>query len=161
MNKENFIIKSINFHGNKYDYSLVEYVNNNTKVKIICPIHGIFEQIPSSHFKHGCKKCADSYIDTIDTTKYKNYKLIIRRMLKKHKKYLFEKWDGYDYYDGEYIKDNFKLSHIDKKYPTIDHKISVYYGFKNKISPQIIGDIENLCITKRTINSQKGVKNKI
>lgn len=40
-------------------------------------------------------------------------------------------------------------------YPTIDHKISVYYGFINNISPEEIGDISNLCITKRWINSTK------
>jgi hypothetical protein len=45
-------------HGDAYDYSLVEYKNNNTKVKIICPTHGIFEQIPRAHTAgHGCKLC--------------------------------------------------------------------------------------------------------
>ena len=48
-----------NKHNNKYDYSLVEYVNAKTKVKIICPIHGIFEQIPDSHKKYGCKECGN------------------------------------------------------------------------------------------------------
>ncbi len=52
-----FIEKSIKIHGNKYDYSLIEYKNNKIKVKIICPIHGIFEQTPVSHYKHGCRKC--------------------------------------------------------------------------------------------------------
>jgi len=45
-------------HNNKYDYSLVEYINNSTKVIIICPIHGKFEQIPKDHLNgHGCSKC--------------------------------------------------------------------------------------------------------
>jgi len=46
--------------GDKFDYSLVEYKNNKTKVKIICPIHGIFEQVPTLHLKNktGCPKCA-------------------------------------------------------------------------------------------------------
>lgn len=44
-------------HGNKYDYSNVDYINSKTKVKIICPIHGEFEQTPDQHFNHGCKKC--------------------------------------------------------------------------------------------------------
>jgi len=53
-----FIKKSIIIHNNKYDYSLVNYTSANKKVKIICPIHGIFEQIPSSHLLgKGCKKC--------------------------------------------------------------------------------------------------------
>lgn len=62
-NEENFISKSIEKHGHKCDYSLVEYINNNTKVKIICQIHGIFEQIPRTHLNgraHGCGKCANN-----------------------------------------------------------------------------------------------------
>ena len=57
---EDFIEKSINKHGNIYDYSLVNYVNNSTKVKIICKEHGIFEQVPQSHFVgSGCPKCGE------------------------------------------------------------------------------------------------------
>ena len=60
-----------------------------------------------------------------------------------------------DYYDGEYIQEYFELEHNDKRYPTIDHKISVYYGFVNKIEASVIGSESNLCITKRSINSSK------
>ncbi len=60
MNKTDFITKAITIWGLKYDYSLVEYKNNLTKVKIICKIHGIFEQQPNNHLvgKIGCKQCA-------------------------------------------------------------------------------------------------------
>jgi len=45
-------------HGDKYDYSLIEYTNYNNKIKIICQIHGCFEQTPSTHlYKGGCPKC--------------------------------------------------------------------------------------------------------
>jgi len=45
-------------HGDKYDYSLMQYKANNQKVKIICPIHGEFEQTPSAHLLGcGCPKC--------------------------------------------------------------------------------------------------------
>lgn len=44
-------------HNNKYDYSLVEYKNQKTKVKIICPEHGVFEQNPDSHKKNDCPEC--------------------------------------------------------------------------------------------------------
>ena len=59
MNNDVFIKKSKEIHGNSYDYSLVEYINNYTKVKIICPLHGVFEQTPNSHLsnKNGCSKC--------------------------------------------------------------------------------------------------------
>ena len=56
---EEFINKSKLIHLNKYDYSLVEYINSHTKVKIKCLIHGVFEQLPNSHLNGcGCKECA-------------------------------------------------------------------------------------------------------
>lgn len=55
---ESFIEEARKVHGDKYDYSKVEYVNNKTKVCIICPVHGEFWQVPSSHLKGcGCEKC--------------------------------------------------------------------------------------------------------
>ena len=55
---EEFIQKSRNKHGDKYDYSKVEYVNNHTKVCIICPKHGEFWMKPQNHlFGQGCFKC--------------------------------------------------------------------------------------------------------
>ncbi len=45
-------------HGDCYDYKLVNYINNNTPVKIICPRHGVFTQLPSNHQQgKGCKVC--------------------------------------------------------------------------------------------------------
>ena len=57
-----FIEKAKEIHGDKYDYSLVECVNQKDKIKIICPIHGIFEQSPSSHIysQCGCQKCGNN-----------------------------------------------------------------------------------------------------
>ena len=62
MTKEEFIRRAREVHGNKYDYSKVEYVNNRTKVCIICPIHGEFWQTPFEHLRGGCKQCAVEYI---------------------------------------------------------------------------------------------------
>ena len=46
-------------HGDKYDYSKVEYVYSQTKIIIICKEHGEFEQTPSSHLQgRGCPTCA-------------------------------------------------------------------------------------------------------
>ena len=60
LTKEIFIEKSRKIHGNKYDYSKVEYVNSKTKVCIICPVHGEFWQKPSSHLAGlGCFKCSN------------------------------------------------------------------------------------------------------
>jgi len=52
-----FIIKSNKIHNNFYDYSKVKYINIKTKIKIICPIHGEFEQVPQKHLINGCNKC--------------------------------------------------------------------------------------------------------
>ena len=61
MTKEKFIEKAINKHGNKYDYSLVEYRNNSEKIDIICPIHNRFKQIPNNHLNgNGCPLCKES-----------------------------------------------------------------------------------------------------
>lgn len=55
---EEFINESVLVHGNKYDYSKVDYVSNRTKVCIICPIHGEFYQSPIVHIHGcGCPKC--------------------------------------------------------------------------------------------------------
>lgn len=60
MGREKFIEKANLVHNGFYDYSLVVYVNSSTYVNIICPLHGEFPQVPSSHLKgHGCPKCAD------------------------------------------------------------------------------------------------------
>jgi len=94
-------------------------------------------------------------VDIKSLSEWGRYKRECRNLTNKNKKFLFEKWDGYDYYDGEYIKDNFSLTHTNKNYPTIDHKISVFYGFSNGLSSSDICNIDNLCITKRSINSIK------
>jgi len=57
--KSTFVEKSRVVYEDKYDYSLVEYINSSTRVKIICPIHGIFEQKPVEHTRgYGCVKCS-------------------------------------------------------------------------------------------------------
>ena len=59
LTKETFIEKAKQVHGDKYDYSKVEYKNNSTKVCIICPKHGEFWQTPNEHLQgHECKECS-------------------------------------------------------------------------------------------------------
>lgn len=55
---EEFIQDAIKVHGEKFDYSKVDYKNNYTKVCIICPKHGEFFQKPNDHLcGKGCPKC--------------------------------------------------------------------------------------------------------
>lgn len=57
---EEFISKAKDAHGGLYNYSLVNYQNSSTKIKIICSVHGEFEQTPNNHIsqKQGCPICA-------------------------------------------------------------------------------------------------------
>lgn len=67
-----FIQDSIKVHGNKYDYSLVKYINCRTKVNIICPIHGEFLQKATNHISgHGCSKC-NRFSDTYSHSVWEN-----------------------------------------------------------------------------------------
>jgi hypothetical protein len=87
------------------------------------------------------------------------YKRLCRKYTNRNKKELLKNWNGLDYYDNENIRDNFNLHYLDPNYSTIDHKISVKYGYLNNIDEKIIADVSNLCITKRKINSSKRAKN--
>ena len=79
MAQETFIKKAKKVHGDKYDYSKVNYVNSQTKVCIICPQHGEFWQTPNSHLSgKGCKECANEY--------KKRNKYTTRDIIKKFKK---------------------------------------------------------------------------
>ena len=66
---ENFIKNSRKIHNNFYNYSKVKYINNSTKVCIICPIHGEFFQTPSNHIqRRGCIVCGRQ-----SSAKFKQY----------------------------------------------------------------------------------------
>jgi very-short-patch-repair endonuclease len=59
--QEEFIIRAKEIHDNKYDYSLVKYINAKTNIEIICSVHGIFKQMPTKHLcGHGCPICNES-----------------------------------------------------------------------------------------------------
>ena len=64
-----WIQKAIEVHGDKYDYSQSSYVDSKTKIKIICPIHGEFWQLPNNHLRtNGCPKCGKQRVtsNTVD-----------------------------------------------------------------------------------------------
>ena len=88
--KDNFILEARKTHGNKYDYSKVEYVSAMKPVEIICKEHGSFWQIPMLHIKgQGCPKCVGRY-QTNDE--------VIERMKKSHPN------EDYDYSKVEFTK---------------------------------------------------------
>ena len=96
---------------------------------------------------------------TYDLSNYWVYRYKSIQLLNKVRNEIFNNWNGYDYYDGEYIAENLTLKPSDRLYPTIDHKMSVYFAYINNISIEKVSDIENLCITKKGNNSRKNRKN--
>lgn len=95
----NFIEKAKKVHGNKYDYSLVNYTQSKNKIKIICPEHGLFEQRASGHLSgYGCSKCS-----------HKKQALSINDFIEKAKKV---HGDKYDYSNSVYLNYDTKIKII-------------------------------------------------
>lgn len=75
---EQFIKRAKEIHKDaNYDYSKVDYINNQTKVCIICSKHGEFWQAPSSHLiGHGCPKCNISHLEDNTATLLQKYQIV-------------------------------------------------------------------------------------
>ena len=113
-NSEEFINKSIQKFGKIYDYSKVEYKNNKSKVKLICPKHGEFEQKPDNHFqtKIPCKKCDSE-------KRFINIKDLIENLKEIHNNY-------YDYSKLEYLGRNKKSIIICPKHGEFEQQINAH-----------------------------------
>jgi hypothetical protein len=97
---ESFIKKALYKHGDKYDYSLVEYKNSKNKIIIICKTHGPFNQLPNNHLNgNGCNECAKE--NNIIKRNYNN-NIFIKKAIKKHN-------DKFDYSLVNYIKSYIKV----------------------------------------------------
>lgn len=88
-------------------------------------------------------------------SEYRIYRRKVDNLTNLIKDEFIRNWDGYDYYDNEFILNNFNYKSNDKRYPHFDHKISVYYGFINGIPCEEISAVNNICLTKGYINSKK------
>lgn len=87
--KDEFVKRSNRIHNNKYDYTLSDYKNSRDKIKIICPIHGVFIQMPYNHLQgKGCNYCSRNQKMNIDE--------FIERANKRHN-------NRYNYPDNNYI----------------------------------------------------------
>ena len=85
-------------HGDRYDYSEVGVIRTTKKIRIGCPVHGVFEQHPQNHaMGEGCPKCAVNYPDTQET--------IIKKFIAAH-------GDRYDYSKVEYRASDQKVKII-------------------------------------------------
>lgn len=95
LDTETFISNSIEKHGDKYDYSLVNYIDSRSNVTIICPIHGEFVQYANSHLQGiGCPECYGN--------KKMNTESFIIKAKEKH-------GNKYDYSKVRYINSNTKV----------------------------------------------------
>ncbi len=96
---EEFIKKAKQVHGDKYDYSKVEYNCIRDKICIICPEHGEFWQTPNDHLdNHGCPKCNQSKLEKEIEMLLKNEKINFEAQ--KHFKWLGKQ--SLDFYLPEY-----------------------------------------------------------
>lgn len=108
---QNFIDIVQNIHGNKYNYSLVDYINSKIKVKIICSKHGVFEQTPNSHLLgQGCPKCANKLVDN---------KEFIKKSKTVH-------GDKYDYSLVDYINSKIKVKIMCPEHGMFEQKPNIH-----------------------------------
>ena len=100
---EHFINLAKKIHKNIYKYEDVVYVNNSTKVSIICNKHGAFKQTPANHTQgHGCPRCQ---IDEHRERSKKSVSQVLKEFKKIH-------GDKYDYSSMKYISGKDKIDII-------------------------------------------------
>jgi len=105
--KDEFIEKSIEKHGNIYDYTKVEYVDTRIPVIIICKKHGEFKQVPINHYSgNGCQICG---INRSKESKKYTKDEFIEKSIKKH-------GNIYDYTKVEYVDTRTPVIIICKKH---------------------------------------------
>ena len=124
LTQEEVIVQFKETHGDKYDYSLMNYINTNTKVKIICKKHGIFEQCPLNHKKGArCPICIMEY-----QKNNPNGLLTQEEVIKQFKE---THGDRYDYSLVQYVRNKDKVKIICKIHGSFFQKPSLHKGGSN------------------------------
>ena len=121
-----FIEDAIKIHGNRYDYSLVEYKGSFTKIKIICKTHGIFLQAPSIHLGGAnCKKCSNriskpekAWLDSLDIPE-RQHPIRVNKRLRHVDGYDPETNTVYEFH-GDFWHGNIAVFPEDEKHPHFD-----------------------------------------
>lgn len=154
---EEFSNESNLVHSKKYSYDNFLYVNSDTKGLITCSKHGDFEQTPYAHLcGQGCPRCGveltvskktglnyDEYIKKLP--EYKKYHNRVLSITKRQPIHTLLN------YDKRGTSDKIKSYHL-------DHMFSICEGFRNNVSPEIIGNIYNLKFIPWRENQLKGKK---
>lgn len=127
LTQEKIIEQFKQIHGNTYDYSLVNYKNDSSKIKIICKDHGIFEQQVACHKrqKQGCPKCGRKKVNDIIKTRLIGNNKFIERIEQIFGKNIF------DYSKLNYQGAHKEVTLICKKCNNIETKSPIvwYKGF--------------------------------
>ena len=106
-NTEEFITKAKAIHGDKYDYSLVDYKSNKQKVAMICPTHGVFYQMPNTHLLgRGCFHCG---VEAGALTRTTTFEVFIEKAREKH-------GDKYKYIKDTYVDYDTKMEMVCPKH---------------------------------------------
>lgn len=114
---ENFKLKAKKIHKGFYSYNLVDYKGDKEKVKIICPKHGVFEQISGTHLQgRGCQKCKIEKIS--NSAKLNSYGWSFTKWSKKSKNnkanlYIIECYDK----NERFLKVGITIYDVKKRYP--------------------------------------------
>lgn len=154
--QESLLNPSVNKKRREWWYncgqSIIDRINTNRK-KSNMKRYGILSvsQIPSVMEK--IRKSNEAIGMWLPREKHKPFNLyrkLVNKETKKHKVRLLMEWDGLDYYTKEPV---LGLSNSDRI--SIDHKISVFYGFSNSIPPDVIGAYSNLCVCSFSSNARK------
>lgn len=125
LTQEEFIRRATEIHKGKYSYENVVYKNISTKVEIVCPIHGVFEQTPSNCLQgKGCNKCAIK-------NRSKKRRRTREGFIVKSK--LIWGNDAFDYSKVKYVNYNSKVTLICKKH-NIEFEQSLGNHFKKHYS---------------------------
>ena len=112
LGNKKFIEKSKLIHGEKYDYSKVNYEKNNIKVEIICQYHGSYFQQPGAHLRgQGCPDCCGNKKSTTEE--------FISKSNKKHH-------NLYDYSLVNYLTKRDKVKIICKEHGVFEQKAYVH-----------------------------------
>lgn len=100
---KHFLVKSLEVHGDKYDYSKVKYEGTQAFVDIVCPKHEVFKQKASMHMiGYGCPQCG---VEKASESRKDNLEKFIEKAINTH-------GDFYDYSEVEYQNSKTKVKII-------------------------------------------------
>lgn len=138
----------------------VENVSQNPEIikkrhDTIINRYGKFSFAQTKEFRELQEK-AGIWIPLNNKSDFEIYSMLVWSITNKIQNQLFDNWNGKCHYSNVFLVTD-KKKFQDPLYATIDHKTSIYYGYVNKIPPEQIGGIKNLCLCSRKMNSKKKI----